>query len=147
MKKAFRIFAALTLLTVYLATTVNASAVSLLCRCTHHHAAAGHVHCVHCHDSAHADCKCPVDGYAFADGCACNHDHSTSVDTYVGPRTSDDDDSERGTSDPVADALLPSDGEPTQQLSQHGTAYGYLPPHADGTAARGISLRAPPASM
>lgn len=147
MKKAFRIFAAFTLLTVYLATTVNASAVSLLCRCPHHHAAAGHVHCVHCHDSAHADCKCPVDGYAFDDGCVCDHDHSTSVATYLGPRTSDDDDSGRNTINPISAALLPSEPRPADVASSPRLLDEHPAPRIGDIIARGLSLRAPPASI
>ena len=77
MKKAFRIFAAFTMLAVYLAMTVNVAFAALMCRCPHH-AAVHHAHCTHCADSGHAGCACPIDGFAFTDACNCNHDHSTS---------------------------------------------------------------------
>jgi len=146
MKKAFRIFAAFTMLAVYLAMTVNVAFAALMCRCPHH-AAAHHAHCTHCADSGHAGCACPIDGFAFTDACNCNHDHSTAVDPYIQPRTSDDDDAARHTIQPMTAALLPSNIRIAPPMVSHRSYDEHGIPLIGDILAQGQSLRAPPAAI
>ncbi len=146
MKKAFRIFAAFTMLAVYLAMTVNVAFAALMCRCPHH-AAVHHAHCTHCADSGHAGCACPIDGFAFTDACNCNHDHSTSVDPYIQPRTSDDDDAARHTIQPMTAALLPSNIRIAPPMVSHRSYDEHGIPLIGDILAQGLSLRAPPAAI
>ena len=145
MKKAFRIFAAFTMLAVYLAMTVNVAFAALMCRC--HHSAVHHAHCTHCADSGHAGCACPIDGFAFTDACNCNHDHSTSVDPYIQPRTSDDDDAARHTIQPMTAALLPSNIRIAPPMVSHRSYDEHGIPLIGDILAQGQSLRAPPAAI
>ncbi len=147
MKKAFRIFAAFTMLAVYLAMTVNVAFAALMCRCPHHHAAAHPVLCTHCADSVHAGCACPIDGFAFTDACNCNHDHSTSVDPYLHPRTSDDDDAARHAIQPMAAVALSSDLGITPPATSHHSYDEHRIPLISDILARWLSLRAPPAAI
>ena len=147
MKKAFRIFAAFTMLAVYLAMTVNVAFAALMCRCPHHHAAAHPVLCTHCADSVHAGCACPIDGFAFTDACNCNHDHSTSVDPYIHPRTSDDDDAARHAIQPMAAVALSSDLGITPPATSHHSYDEQRIPLISDILARWLSLRAPPAAI
>ncbi len=147
MKKAFRIFAAFTMLAVYLAMTVTVAFAALMCRCPHHHAAAHHAHCTHCADSGHAGCACPIDGFAFTDACNCNHDHSTSVDPYIQPRTSDDDDAARHAIQPMAAVALSSDLGITPPAASHHSYDEHRIPLIGDILARWLSLRAPPAAI
>lgn len=148
MRKAFRIFAAFTLLAIYLSMTVGGDIASLTCNCRHHHRHHAENHAAACsHRHAHGTAaNCPIDGFAFTDDCTCGH-HSTEVALYTQPRTADDNDASRNAITVMAAALPPSDTG-SGPLASADRSYGeYLIPPAETILACGISLRAPPASI
>lgn len=147
MKKAFRIFAAFSLLAIYLSMMVGGGIVSLTCRCRHHHPHAAETHvsvCAH----HHHDCDkavCPAEGFEFSDDCTCSL-HSTEVALYTQPRQADDNDDARNTTAGMSAVLLPS-YTGSEMPDRIDISYGeYLTPFPEAILARGISLRAPPVS-
>lgn len=152
--KAFKIFAAFTMLLLYASVFAAGNVVALTCECRHHkadvHTAFDHIHIcehsdVHHLSDCHHDCTTTECGQSIADKSCCSHNHSTSIALYTQPRTADDDSAERQAVllGVVTDVLNFVEAE--QDLQSH-TEYGlYLPPSLLAGHTSGCSLRAPPA--
>ena len=152
--KAFKFFAAFTMLLLYISVFTAGSVVALTCECNHHkadvHTAFDHIHICEHSDAHHAfdchhDCTTQECGVNIADKSCCNHNHSTSIALYTQPRTVSDDGSERQAvlMAVVTDVLNFVEAE---QGIQYQDEYGqYLLPSLQAGHSYGRSLRAPPA--
>ncbi len=147
MKKMFRIFAAFSLLAIYLSMTVGGDIASLTCGCRHHHHHEAETHASVCAHHHHDSCPdvCPTDGFAFSDDCSCSL-HSTEVALYTQPRSADDNDDARNTAAGLSAVLSPA-YVGSEMPDSADSSYGeYLTPCSEAAHASGISLRAPPVS-
>ena len=144
--KVFRMFAAMTMLLLYVSVLAAGDVVAPTCECRHHkadvHTDFAHVHacdddCHHCEEHSHGVAQ-------LTDHRCCNHNHSNSIALYTQPRSADDDQQERQS---VLMAVVTDVLDFTQAEIAPAITTQYepllLPPRASGYAHAG-ALRAPP---
>lgn len=144
--KVFRMFAAMTMLLLYVSVLAAGDVVALTCECRHHkadvHTDFAHVHA--CDDDCHHGEGESHDAVQFTDHRCCNHNHSNSIALYTQPRSADDDQQERQS---VLMAVVTDVLDFTQAEIAPAITTQYepllLPPLASGYAHAG-ALRAPP---
>jgi hypothetical protein len=144
--KVFRMFAAMTMLLLYVSVLAAGDVVALTCECRHHkadvHTDFAHVHA--CDDDCHHGEGESHDAVQLTDHRCCNHNHSNSIALYTQPRNADDDQQERQS---VLMAVVTDVLDFTQAEIAPAITTQYepllLPPLASGYAHAG-ALRAPP---
>lgn len=144
--KVFRMFAAMTMLLLYVSVLAAGDVVALTCECRHHkadvHTDFAHVHT--CDEDCHHGKGESHDVVQLTDHSCCNHNHSNSIALYTQPRSADDDQQERQ-SVPMAVVTDVLDFTQAEIAPAITTQYEplLLPPLASGYARAG-ALRAPP---
>ena len=144
--KVFRMFAAMTMLLLYVSVLAAGDVVALTCECRHHkadvHTDFAHVHT--CDEDCHHGKGESLDVVQLTDHSCCNHNHSNSRALYTQPRSADDDQQERQS---VLMAVVTDVLDFTQAEIAPAITTQYepllLPPLASGYARAG-ALRAPP---
>ncbi|MBQ4540704.1 MAG: hypothetical protein IJA37_05950 [Alistipes sp.] len=144
--KVFRMFAAMTMLLLYVSVLAAGDVVALTCECRHHkadvHTDFAHVHT--CDEDCHHGKGESHDMMQLTDHSCCNHNHSNSIALYTQPRSADDDQQERQS---VLMAVVTDVLDFTQAEIAPAITTQYepllLPPLASGYARAG-ALRAPP---
>lgn len=144
--KVFRMFAAMTMLLLYVSVLAAGDVVALTCECRHHkadvHTDFAHVHT--CDEDCHHGKGESHDVVQLTDHSCCNHNHSNSIALYTQPRSADNDQQERQS---VLIAVVTDVLDFTQAEIAPAITTQYepllLPPLASGYARAG-ALRAPP---
>ena len=144
--KVFRMFAAMTMLLLYVSVLAAGDVVALTCECRHHkadvHTDFAHVHT--CDEDCHHGKGESHDMVQLTDHRCCNHNHSNSIALYTQPRSADDDQQERQS---VLMAVVTDVLDFTQAEIAPAITTQYEPllllPLASGYARAG-ALRAPP---
>lgn len=144
--KVFRMFAAMTMMLLYVSVLAAGDVVALTCECRHHkadvHTDFAHVHT--CDEDCHHGKGESHDMVQLTDHSCCNHNHSNSIALYTQPRSADDDQQERQS---VLMAVVTDVLDFTQAEIAPAITTQYepllLPPLASGYARAG-ALRAPP---
>ena len=139
-------FAAMTMLLLYVSVLAAGDVVALTCECRHHkadvHTDFAHVHT--CDKDCHHGKGESHDMVQLTDHSCCNHNHSNSIALYTQPRSADDDQQERQS---VLMAVVTDVLDFTQAEIAPAITTQYepllLPPLASGYARAG-ALRAPP---
>lgn len=139
-------FAAMTMLLLYVSVLAAGDVVALTCECRHHkadvHTDFAHVHT--CDEDCHHGKGESHDMVQLTDHSCCNHNHSNSIALYTQPRSADDDQQERQS---VLMAVVTDVLDFTQAEIAPAITTQYepllLPPLASGYARAG-ALRAPP---
>ena len=148
--KVFRMFAAMTMLLLYVSVLAAGDVVALTCECRHHkadvHTDFAHVHA--CDDDCHHGEGESHDAVQLTDHRCCNHNHSNSIALYTQPRSADDDQQERQSvlMAVVTDVLdFFTGGDCTRH--HHSIRASALAPTCVGVCSRGSATRPTPVGI